>query len=400
VRWAVKRTEVVVMRTVTSWIILAGAVALAAACSASPTDRLPNNNSGSGAQGGNGAVGGSIGVGGTGAFGAVGAFAGTSGLDDDAGCDGISEGAENNKQPSDIIIAVDQSGSMDLETAWVAQQLNDFSRQILSSGIDVHVVLIAGVSSGNAVCIDPPLGSGGCPAQDSNPPTYTHVNQEVASHDALDLIISTYPQYSQVLRPQATKHVLVITDDTPAAMSTAQFDAALKALDPMWQGYTFHGIVAPMDGVNACLSGNPCCGVAAFPGGNYSDYPQLIQQTQGVFGDLCLQDFQPVWSALSTAVITGSALACEWVIPDPPAGETFDPALVNVTYTGAGQQRKLGHINDPSECAQFRDAWYYDSNDDPTKVLVCQELCQEIQSGQAQRMDIVFGCASVPPVPK
>jgi hypothetical protein len=391
------------MRTQTSWIILTGAVALAAACSA-PTDRVPSNNTGSG-HGGNGASGGSVGFGGSGGtlggtFGGLGASGGTTGLDPDGGCRGITEAPENTRQPSDIIIAIDQSGSMDLETGWVRQQLNGFSQQIANSGIDVHVVLIAGISGENPLCIDPPLGSGGCPTQDTNPPTYTHVDQHVDSHDALDLIISTYPQYQQVLRPEASKHVLVITDDTPEVMSSAAFDTALKNLDAMWQTYSFHAIVASIDdpGIFGCLATpHPCCGVAAGPG---DDYIQLVNQTQGIFGDLCAQNFQTVWDALSTAVIEGSTLACEWVIPDPPEGETLDPGLVNVTYTGGGQERKLGNIGSQSECGQFRDAWYYDNNDNPTKIFVCPELCQEIQGGQAQRMDIVFGCATEPPVPK
>jgi hypothetical protein len=356
-----------------------------------------------GMTGGSGGGGGSTSTGGNGGFGAIpgsGGGGGAGGFDSDSGCTGISETAANKKQPSDIVLAIDQSGSMDEETAWVRQQLNGFSQQIIASGIDVHVVLIAGITGENPLCIDPPLGSGGCPQQDDNPPQYRHVDQHVDSHDAFEQIVNTYDLYKDVLRPEASKHVLVITDDTPGTMTAAAFDAALKAKDPMWQNFFFHAIVPSKDSPSSfqcLLSPEPCCGVAA---GSGTAYVGLVQQTSGIYGDLCLQNFQPVWNQLSTAVVSSSTLACEWDIPAPPSGQTLDANKVNVVYTGGGQEKTLGNIAGSAECSQYKDAWYYDDNTTPTKIFVCPEVCQEIQGAQAQKVDIIFGCATEPPVPK
>src|SRR5262249_31868921 len=128
----------------------------------------------------------------------------------DSGCTGISAQATNKVQPSDIILAVDQSGSMGTETAWVRQQLNGFSQQIINAGIDVHVVLIpspdggAGLcsGSGNAICVPPPLAAANC----ADSPSFRNVNCHVESHDALERIISLYGQYKDFLRPDASKH--------------------------------------------------------------------------------------------------------------------------------------------------------------------------------------------------
>ena len=105
-------------------------------------------------------------------------------------------------------MAVDNSGSMDEEIAAVRERLNAFSQQIVDSGVDVRIILIAAPlgmpvpqdpfdfdddSDENlGICIDPPLGSGTCP-NDSQPPRYAHVPTEVGSHDALNLFIDTYP---------------------------------------------------------------------------------------------------------------------------------------------------------------------------------------------------------------
>ena len=388
-----------------SLFLAAGATALAAACSASQNDGGGGPSGGSGGSGasstgGTGAISATGGSGGTGAISAGGSSTGGSGgVDPDAGCTGVTIPAENIRQPSDIIIAIDQSGSMNLETAWVRQQINGFSQQIVQSGIDIRVVLIAGISGDNPICVDPPLGSGGCPTQDNNPPTFMHVDQQVESHDALERILDAYPQYGSVLRAGASKHIVVITDDE-SDMSAVDFDSGLKARDAaLFAKYFFHGIVATANPATSCVTGNACCFLSGTAAGEGVIYKSLISQTGGVLGDLCLQDFQAVWTQLSRAVIESTSLACEWVIPDPPPGETLNPGKVNVRYTGGGQQKDLGRVEDAAACAGFRDAWYYDDNANPTKVLACPDVCAEIQAGQAQKVDIQFGCQNRAPIP-
>jgi hypothetical protein len=348
--------------------------------------------------GGGGAVGG---VGGTVNVDAAGGSSGTAGVEDGGECTGIEETAVNKKQPSDIIIAIDQSGSMDLETGWVRTQINGFSNQIIASQIDVHVILIADLNGNeNPICVDPPLGSGGCPTQDNNPPLFTHINQKVESHDAFQQILNTYDQYKDMLRPDSAKHIVVITDDE-SDMSAADFDTGLKGKDAtLFASYFFHGIVSSEDdpGTFECLINNePCCGVSA---GEGAIYKQHIQATGGIFGDICLQDFQSVWTKLSQAVVQNSSLSCEWDIPPPPPPEQLDPNKVNVRYTGGGQQKTLGRVDSAADCANFKDAWYYDNNTNPTKVIACPDMCTEIQGGDAQKIEVIFGCATEDPIPR
>lgn len=317
-------------------------------------------------------------------------------LDDDGGeCAEVSETADVGLQPADIIIAVDNSGSMQFEAAAVQQNMNAFSSQIFLANIDAHVVLISSYpgDSNAGICVPTPLGSGGCPLNDDNPPGFMHVNDGVGSNDALQKIINHWPDYVGMLRPTAARHVLVVTDDD-SDMDAGTFDAMFKGLDPANASYTFHAIAAPEDPVVACLLGTSCCITAAAPG---DEYETLVTATSGVLGNLCDQEFQPIFDELSTAVIQGATLACEFTIPPPPEGESFNPDQVNVEFDdGAGNILEIGRVDSAADCAAVMDGWYYDDPDDPMSILVCPQTCDTVQGFQGASVSIKFGCDTIP----
>jgi hypothetical protein len=322
------------------------------------------------------------------------------GVSEGESCAEISQTADNQLQPADIVIAVDNSGSMDEEIVFVREQLNAFSQQIVDSGIDVRIILISAEvmdpnvpppppslfdddddDQDNGICIGAPLGSGTCPA-DSNPPRYLHVPQEVASHDALNLFTQTFSTWRSQLRPNATKTFVVVTDDNAEDApnnSAAAFTGAVAALDPaLFAQWSLSGIY--------CFSE---CPEAAEIGTVYRD---LIEQTAGVGGDLCLQDFAPVFDALARSVIDASKLDCEWAIPAPPVGQTFDTGRVNVRYSGSGgAPQSIYHVGLATDCAA-QGGWYYDDNASPTRVLVCPSTCELLQAEADAQLDVLFGC--------
>jgi hypothetical protein len=331
------------------------------------------------------------GAGGSGGSGIGGSGTGGSGTPlPDAACQALSMEAENEVLPADIIIAIDNSGSMDEEAVWVQQNMNGFSQQIVAAKVDVRVILLSSYPGNeNGVCVDPPLGAGGCPTTDSKPPSFLHLNQEVSSHDALEQFVSAYPQYRSMLRPNATKHFVVVTDDE-SDVTAANFTRDILARDPaVFANFKFHGIFSYTEGNN-----DHCDGLSA---GEGKIYKQLVQQTGGVSGDLCLQNFKPVFDQLGKAVIGGSKLACEWKIPPPPAGKTFVPNQTNVSYGVGPGRRPIPNVDSPSACASVPDgwAWFYDDNVRPTKISVCPKACTTIQSDATARIDISFGCPTV-----
>ncbi len=317
-------------------------------------------------------------------------------------CAALSQTAANRLQPADIIIAIDNSQSMTEETLFVREQMNAFSQQIVDSGVDVHIVIISatytvdavtmasttgggGGGSGNGICIDPPLGSGSCP-EDSSLPRFLHVPNEVGSNDSLNLFISTYPQWQAQLRPNATKTFAVVTDDDATDgpnNSAAAFIASVAGLDPaLFAQWQFSGIY--------CFTQ---CPQAAAIGTVYRD---LITQKQGVAGDLCLQDFAPVFDALAQSVIGASGLDCEWEIPPAPQGESFTIGRVNVQYTitGSAAPQQIFHVPTAMNCSG-QGGWFYDDNANPSRVIVCPETCTALKDDPSAKIDILFGCQTV-----
>lgn len=310
------------------------------------------------------------------------------------GCEELIDEADLGPRPQDIIFAVDTSGSMIQEAGFVQAQMNSFSIQIEAGQVDARIILLAEypflVSPG--ICIDPPLGSGGCPNQDSNPPKFLHVpDSDINSSDSLQRIIELYPGYGPLLRPNALTHVVVVSDDN-SAMSAADFTTQFSGLADHLGNFVFHGIVSSLDPDGpACGS---CCALGASQG---VVYQELIEATGGVEGNLCDQEFQPVFGAVAAQVIGGASLACSYVIPDPPEGETFDRDEVNVEFEDSnGNPLPVGRVDTEADCAGVTHGWYYDNLDDPSRIIVCPQTCDTIRDFEAGQVAIKFGCETIP----
>ncbi|MEJ7735487.1 MAG: hypothetical protein WKG00_40660 [Polyangiaceae bacterium] len=316
-------------------------------------------------------------------------------------CAAVSSEAKPSIQPADIIIAVDTSGSMDEESAEVQANLNQFATIITNSGIDVHVILIADGS----VCIPAPLGAGACNGPpDENLPGYRHVQQTVNSNDGLQVILDTYPQWSASLRPDATRTVAIVSDDN-SDLSASDFVSQLVALDPTFQGFKFDAIVAsaePFDCFASCFAAcascaNPCCDKAALcvpiSAAKGTVYESLVSQTMGVIGDLCEQNFDPVFQSMATGIISGSQVSCALDIPKPDGG-MLDPGKVNVKYTpgGNGNPSSIGNVPGGAAACDAQGGWYYDDPVNPTQIILCPATCTVVQSDPDAKVEVLFGC--------
>lgn len=329
----------------------------------------------------------------------------TAGADTGEECASVSETANVGLQPADILFVIDNSNSMDAEAGFVQANMNMFSSQIFLANIDAHVVLISGypAMSDAGVCIDQPLGAGGCPTTDTNEPQFLHIADNVGSNNAFEKILQHAPEFmaDPWWRPTAAKHIVVVTDDD-SDMSATDFDTMWRALDPSHESYVFHAIASPEDPIAACLGQTTCCPTPPLPlsAALSQEYIQLVQARGGIFGNLCEQNFGPVFNQLSTAVVSGATLACEYTIPPPPDGEELDPDEVNVTFDSGVGTLDIGRVDDPADCPNVEDGWYYDNPDAPTTIIVCPQTCDKIQGFDQASIDIQFGCATVeaPPV--
>ncbi|MEZ4440092.1 MAG: hypothetical protein R3B72_13430 [Polyangiaceae bacterium] len=392
-------------------------LAFAVACSGSDQNSSTSGNpSGSGAgsssggssAGGSGEGAGEL-VGGSTSIGSGGQ--GGSGGEDTYECGQVASQASLEALPADIIVAVDNSDSMALEASQVKAQINAMVGALTATGIDAHVIMISKGSDNfifdpldTGVCAPAPLGSGNCP-EDENLPAYRHVFQEVASNDALQIILDTYDQWKTSLRPNATKTFLVVSDDD-SDMTASQFTAGLAALSPAITTFKFNAIVASeapftcavcaLSNCQACA--NPCCdtSLACIPisiakGQTYLD---LQNQTMGVFGDLCTQSFQPVFADMATEVINHTPISCTFEIPPPPNGQLV-PGKTNVDYKPNGQStpQTIFNVPGPNDCT-INGGWYFDDNQNPTSITLCESTCNAVKASTEGEVRVTFDCTT------
>ena len=328
-------------------------------------------------------------------------------------CAALSEFAHNIYEPADVIIAVDNTPSMFNEIEEVRENLGRFSQMVRDQGLDMRVVLISCRTGEclvheecdfppcwHTICIPEPLGApGACESgsDDTNLPEFLHVDAVMPSLKSLERIIWAYEDYAGALRTNAVRHIVVVSDDNDY-WSADQFEAELANLDPSFEGYRFHGIYAFMNKYEACEIDRdaPCC-IYAAPDGAGTVYRDLVERTGGVAGDMCLQDFDPVFDELAEAVIESVGLSCEWGIPAPPDGDALDPGLVNVLFIDPeGNPHPIGRVASAADCGDVLHGWYYDDPANPTEVLVCPQTCDWIMDFEGAAMKILFGCESVP----
>src|SRR5262249_27586682 len=111
--------------------------------------------------------------------------------------------------------------------------INNFSQQIIDSGIDAHVVMLAAnpflILPG--ICVPSPLGSGMCPA-DNKLPNYFHYAMPtppgpIESVDGARKLVELFPMYGSPLRMDVRKYIVIVTDDDSRNNPDSSGDAGI-----------------------------------------------------------------------------------------------------------------------------------------------------------------------------
>jgi hypothetical protein len=390
--------------------------------------------------------------GGGNAGGSSGTFVGSGGVGGDEGC--VNESAEATivNKPVDIIIAIDNSGSMSAEIQEVEKQINKNFAAIIDAAnppIDYRVIMVSGFGafSSQRICVAAPLGgipdndmNGHCdsiPSQPVNTAKFFHHSVSVGSHDALCRLLSSHDTadqfglqpngYKDVLRPEAFKFFLVITDDgvscsfnnasyndgnsvTGGTTAGNLWDTNLMALNPAAFGvdatdrnYTFWSIIAlaphmptamkpygdphPPDATVAPIITAKCTPSAVDPG---TGYQQLSLITGGYRYPTCGLDYTDIFTLMAEGVIAGAQTPCVFDIPEPPNGQTLDLDTVKVKYSSGGSPVKtLDQVSGPGDCDANS---FYIENE---QIHICPDACTVIQADEESKIDIIFGCAII-----
>lgn len=312
------------------------------------------------------------------------------------------------KPPVDVILVIDQSGSMSDDIARVKANINKLSDYLKATGLDYRVVMVAKVGTGTFdMCTPPPLGGAATlctdttkPLRNSNPPIYRTSNQVIASTNALSLLLSTYDSatvgigWQDALRADAFKAIIPITDDN-SALAAATFDTSLLAKAPagMFGTATARKYAAfPIMGSSTYPS-EVKCGTTMVNNG--PQYVSLVKLTGGKWFPLCATDFGPLFTDIAKSI--AAKVACELTVPPPPAGEVFDPGKVNVLYTPSTGGSVPVARDDSKPCAGGANGWQYST--DGKKIFLCGTACSGLKADPGGKVSVQFGCAGKPPPP-
>ena len=325
------------------------------------------------------------------------------------------------RQPVDIVIVLDNSGSMDDEARAVEGNINDSFAQILrDSGVDYRVILISEHRERNlqdtAVCISSPLSTlAQCPSEaPGTSDRFFQYSTEIGSRDSFEVLLETYDGarqddfdlapggWSEWLRPEAKKVFLEISDDD-SGLDAAEFVASLTALapeafgaDPAQPSFVWHSIVgiaerpvntdpyAPNDPIET----RECTGDVSNAGATYQELSQL---TGGLRFPICAFDgYDAVFRRIAGDVVESSRDACDFAIPAPPAGRALDLDKVSVAYQpgSGGAVQQLGQVTSAALCDTG--AFVLDGGG----VHLCPDACAVVAADDSARVDVLFTCAS------
>ena len=387
--------------------------------------------------GGGGGAGGSAGEGGLWEDdgGAPDASADAPPLSEDAACASTVSEATVEKLPVDIIWVVDNSSSMQPAINEIKKGLNSFAALIAAKNLDYKVVMLSlrsktspvqvGGSTRYPVCIPAPLaGDDNC----GNGSRFFHSSVDIRSVQPLEQFLGTLGQtegyklgdekggepWKQELRPQATKTIVVVSDDD-SRLTADQFEFFAGGknpastlmlppgiLDPSWSGlftdYVFSGIY----GWGSTSNPDTIC---TYPDGTKppksgATYTTLVQKTGGVREKVCTGSaaWNPFFDAVAKAVEQTAKLSCELTIPKPPSGDAIDPTRVNVSLSDGGEPTYLPRVDGAAAC-NTTGGWYYDNPAAPQKVILCPTSCDQAQfmvgPNQTGKIEVLFGCQTI-----
>lgn len=409
--------------------------AVASACS---SDSSADGAGGSGANG-TGAGNGTGGTTGAGGFNVGAGGSGTGGIEECAG-----ETHVGDLTPVDVVIMLDQSGSMDgmvgNQTVWqlITTALSDFVQAPDTAGLSVglqYFPLPDGPCTSCNGCFSPDLQltdtngqcccssmtgqacaladgtacpgggvcfQGNCYSGGANATCVT------GDYAALEVPVDALPANAPAVLTSLGNHGPAGLTPTAPALAGAIQAAAARA-----QAFPDHAVavVLATDGVPTECAPQDIPSIAALSASALAANPSVPTYVIGI-GDVSALNAIAAAGGTTKAFlvsvngnagqqfldalnqIKGSLLSCEFDIPQPTEG-TLDFDKVNVQFTPNGQQPEiLPQVADAGACGADG-GWYYDDPAAPTKILLCDASCDEVKATNEATIEIVLGCQTI-----
>lgn len=391
---------------------------IAAACSADSGGGSPKGSGGSSASG----SGGTIGVGGSAAGGGTlntdsGSTGGSSQLGDAACATATYDGE---RQPLDMHIVFDRSGSMDTSTGsgqslWNAtkQAFLQFIASPDTVGIGVGLQLFPPGTGSGANCFGAPppncptgcipfgtfcvpAGDEGCNANDYLPPVVVIQQLPGVAQQLTNALNATSPGGGTPTRPAMEAAATAVT-------AYAKQNVDRKAIIVLATDGNPNDCNSDIGSV-ATIAANALAAVPPVStfviginnsGVNVQGLHQIAQA--GGSSQALIVDPANAGNEFLNAIkqIQGQALGCTFAMPTPQSGETINPNQVNVWFTpdGGGGEQIIYKVNGAADCDPNLGGWYYDNNVNPTEIILCPKSCEAI-GGSKGKIRIELGCTT------
>lgn len=333
------------------------------------------------------------GAGGDGTGAAGGGFMFDAGDNDGSLGDGdICEGVEETAQPLPLhmILAIDRSGSMDYYGYWapLQQALIQFIQDPLSAGLFIGLNYFPAPSGGDSCNVglwNPVQVPAGAPPMAELPTDAQVLINNINSTGTGNMtpmwgaLEGSY-QFAQTLLaayPNDKVIVVLASDGIPTECGGNYENINWIASNTVAPAYNNLGIETYAIAIDANVVDE--MNIIAAAGGTTQCYD--VSQNTSAF-------------AQKMAEIRGSALGCEYLIPD--SSVDFDPFKVNVSITiGGGTPQTIPQADNAADCGTG-DGWYYDDPVNPTMIILCPATCQAIETAQQNQeevdVDVKFGC--------
>ncbi len=193
--------------------------------------------------------------------------------------------------------------------------------------------------------------------------------------------------------PNAQYVIVLVTDGLPALCNDGTDDIASVAQET-GQAYTQDDIPTYVIGIGSPPTTDPNDPNAVAVTDDSLDNLDQIATAGGTEAAHIIDTNDPTQTAADFRAVINSivenSFSCAIEIPAPPEGQTFDKDKVNVNYSNVVGATPF--VNDPTCTEEF--AWYYDDPDNPTVILMCDKVCEDIRADFVNEgeLGVEFGC--------